>query len=211
MAQQPEAVTQFFVQSARICDEAQFLIDSIPHAEVASAERLTHQLFAICTILHSLDDLFTSRDTVKQMIDSVNSLLLDLESFIQNPPPPPAAFIGREYTGRPGRPHYQIDLARAKLLHNLCGSWEAVAQSMGVTRPTLYNHLHAAGISTSCPAHTVISDDELDERVAQISLAHPFSGSTIIKGHLESQNIHLPQWRVQESLKCVDAIRVLTW
>ncbi|KAJ7315766.1 hypothetical protein DFH08DRAFT_893191 [Mycena albidolilacea] len=80
---------------------------------------------------------------------------------------------------------------------------------MGVTRQTLYNHMDNAGCSTARREWTEISDVELDERVAEISLLHPFSGSAMISGHLEARSIHVPRKHVQDSLRRVDEIGVL--
>ena len=106
---QPD-ITQFFLECKKISSKARFFIDSIPNANVASAERLIHQLLAIWTILHNLDDPFTSVEATEELITYVNTLLYPLEHFVENPPPAPAAFVNWEYTGWPGRPRYQIDL-----------------------------------------------------------------------------------------------------
>lgn len=102
-----------------------------------------------------------------------------------------------------------LDVERAVALHDLGSSWKEVADAMGVTRPTLYNHLRKAGRSTARPAYTDISDEDLDEVVSQITLDHPFIGGVIVKGHLEAQDIHISAQRVQECLRRVDAIGVL--
>jgi hypothetical protein len=80
---------------------------------------------------------------------------------------------------------------------------------MGVTRKTLYRRLKSAGISRARREFTEITDEALDEIVAEISLFHPFVGSVIVSGHLESRGIHLPRLRVQDSLRRVDEIGVL--
>jgi hypothetical protein len=49
----------------------------------------------------------------------------------------------------------------------------------------------------------------LNEKVAEISLQHPFAGSVIVLGHLEAQTIHNPVDRVRESLRRVDTIGVI--
>jgi hypothetical protein len=49
----------------------------------------------------------------------------------------------------------------------------------------------------------------LDELVSEISLSHPFVGSTIILEHLEAWGIHLPPKQIQDSLWRVDEIGVL--
>ncbi|KAJ7717878.1 hypothetical protein B0H16DRAFT_1475862 [Mycena metata] len=56
---------------------------------------------------------------------------------------------------------------------------------------------------------TEISDQQLNEKVAEISWQHPFSGSAIISGHLEAQQIHVAKRGVQDSLRRVDEIGVL--
>ncbi len=58
---------------------------------------------------------------------------------------------------------------------------------------------------------THIDNKQSDDIVACFSYHHPFFGSAILKGHLESLGIHLPRQRVQESLKRVDVLNILTW
>ena len=102
-----------------------------------------------------------------------------------------------------------MDVHRAKALHDLGLSWKEIAATFGICRKTLYNHMNAAGISRAKPQYTQISDDDLDELVAEISLSHPFVGSIIIRGHLKARGFNLPDWRIQESLRRVDCIGVL--
>ncbi|KAF8992864.1 hypothetical protein BDZ89DRAFT_900677, partial [Hymenopellis radicata] len=85
-----------------------------------------------------------------------------------------------------------------------------IARAYGVDRKTLFNHFRKAGLTTEPREFTIISDDDLDDVVAQFSLNHPFTGSGILRGHLESLDIHLPIKRIQESLKRVDVLGVLT-
>ncbi|KAJ7854131.1 hypothetical protein B0H13DRAFT_1903773 [Mycena leptocephala] len=84
-----------------------------------------------------------------------------------------------------GRPRYILDLDRAIELHD-----------MGNTEP-------------GCPSFTEIDDDTLDGMVAEISLKHPFAGSSTVQGHLEAQNVHIPIARVKESFRRVDTIGVI--
>jgi hypothetical protein len=102
-----------------------------------------------------------------------------------------------------------LDLRRAQELHALGNTWKDIASAMGVVRQTLYNHMAASGFSTARKEFTDISDDYLDELVAEISLEHPFIGSAIVQGHLEARKVHVPRLRVQECLKRVDAMGVL--
>jgi hypothetical protein len=100
-------------------------------------------------------------------------------------------------------------LDRTIELHDLGNTWDSVAEAMGVCRRTLYYHLERAGLSSGRPVFTNIDDDMLDEKVAEISLRHPFAAGVIVQGHLEAVNIHVPVARVQESLRRVDTIGVI--
>lgn len=204
-----DAIHHFFMESHRIATEAQFIIDSLPNADIDAVERIIHQLEAIRTILLSLDDPNTSPDEAQQLIYFVSHLLTPLEKFLATPLPPANSNVRCEYTNSKGRPSYVLDLDRAHELHMLGNTWDNIAEAMGVTRQTLYNHMTSQGMSTARKDWTEISDEELDEVVAGISLEHPFIGSTIVQGHLEARGVHVPRLRVQESLKRVDGMGVL--
>lgn len=207
---QDAGVHRFLVNSYQITREARFVIMSIPNAERTAVERAIRQLEAIRRILINLDDDFLTQDDVDEMITEVNDLLSPLEDFINTPPPHPASYLPRGYTGRPGRPAYILDIPRALCLHNLGASWARVARAMGVARQTIYSRLHELGFPTARPEFTEITDDDLDDVIAEISLQHPFDGSGIMRGHLQSRGINLPILRVQESLKRVDPLGVLS-
>ncbi|KAK7059525.1 Integrase catalytic domain-containing protein [Favolaschia claudopus] len=178
-----DPVHTFLLEAHNICVQAQFIVDSLPNAELPAVERSSHQLGAVRQIVTVLEDLFVHRG--------------------------PSASHSRLYTGRPGCPSYVLDLPRARLLHDLGNSYEQIAQALGVDRKTLYWQLEKAGIPRARRSFTAISDEALDEVVSEISLAHPFVGSVIVSGHLESRGIHLPRLRVQDSLRRVDEIDVL--
>lgn len=135
--------------------------------------------------------------------------LLPLKEFLSSPPPPANSHLPCQPSGGHGRPAYIIDIIHVQQLHNLGNFWSDVATAMGVDCKTLYNHLSRAGLSTAHPEHSDISDDELNEVVAEISILHPFVGSTIIHGHLKSCSIHVPLKRVKASIQRLDPIGVL--
>jgi hypothetical protein len=197
----PDDVHNFLMEAHRISQEAQFIVDSLPNTKQPAAERVLHQLGAIHTILMNLDDPHSAPETIIALEAYVNSLIQPLEHFLDYPPPPARSHIPLNTTGRHGCPSYQLDLDRAVLLHDLGNTWEDITWAMGVTRQTLYNHMDNTGCSMARREWTEISDVELDERVAEISLLHPFSGSAIISGHLEVRSIHVPRKRVQDSLR----------
>ncbi|KAF7328064.1 Integrase catalytic domain-containing protein [Mycena kentingensis (nom. inval.)] len=197
----------FLMEADRISMEAQFIVDSLPNAELAAAERAVHQLGAVRQIVTTLDEEAVPEDHRQVMVAAVETLLRPLEEFIYNPPPTPATRLTTEETG--GRPRYQLDMDRVKTLHDLGNTYAEIAQAMGVGRATIYRHASAEGMCTARRLFTEIDDDELDERVAEISLNHPFVGSIIVNGHLEAQGIHLSRIRVQESLRRVDEMGML--
>lgn len=200
---------QFFMEAHRITIEAQFIVAALPTADSQAVERITLQLDAIRTILLSLQDTGTDEADIEHLVLYVSSLLRPLEAFLAAPPVPSSSRVPRTESDAPGRPSYLLDLDRAQRLHELGNTWEDIASAMGVTRQTLYNHMAANGLSTARKEWTLISDDDLDALVSEICSAHPFIGSTIVQGHLESRDVHVPRVKVQESLRRVDAMGVL--
>ncbi len=204
-----DPIHQFLIECHNITSQATFIIDSLPNAESAAIEGVVHQLYAIRTILHSLNDDQMDEDDVNRSVTYIDAVLKPLQDFLDNPPPPPSTTLPQIRTGKRGRPRYALDLQRVILLHDLGNTWDSVAEAVGVCKQTLYNHLDLAGLSPARREHTQISDDDLDNIVGEISLAHPFSGSSTVMGLLESRNIHIPRKRVQDSVRRVDAIGVL--
>lgn len=199
----------FLREAGKIASNAQLVIDSFPNAEWAAAERSLRQLLAVLTVLFHFDDPLTSDETLEQLKEFTSGLITRLDTFLSAPPVRRNMDTAKEHTGRKGRPRYALDIERAIALHGLGNSWKEVADAMGVTRPTLYNHMRRAGLSTSRPQYTNISDDDLDEVVSKITLDHPFIGGIIVRGHLEANDIHISAQRVQECLRRVDAMGVL--
>lgn len=204
-----DPVHTFLMEAHNICVEAQFVVDSLPNAELPAVERSTHQLGAVRQIVSVLEDDSVTEAVRQELLDFIQELLTPLEDFITNPPPPANVFVEREASGRPGRPKYKLRLTRVQQLHDLGNTYEEIAKAMGVHRKTLTRHMESEGIPTARRAFTEIDDGSLDEIVAEISLARPFVGSVIVSGHLESRGIHLPRLRVQDSLRRVDEMGVL--
>jgi hypothetical protein len=188
------------MEAHRISQEAQFIVDSLPNAEQPAVERVLHQLGAIGTILRNLDDPHSAPETTIALEAYMNGLIQLLEHFY--PPSLACSHIPMNTTGSRNRPSYQLDLDRAVLLHDLGNTWS-------VSRKTLCNHMANTGRSMGRREWTEISDIELDEKVAEVSLLHPFSGLAIISGHLETRGIHVSRKCVQDSLRRVDEIGVL--
>ncbi len=150
-----------------------------------------------------------AEEDINRSVAHIDAILKPLQDFLDKPLPPPFMTIPQIHTGKAGQPRYALDLPQAILLHNLGNTWDSVANAVSVCKKTLYNHLDLAGLSPVKREHTQIADDDLDDIVAEISLMHPFSGSSMVMGLLESRKIHTPQRQVQDSIQRVDAIGIL--
>ncbi len=113
-------------------------------------------------------------------------------------------------------PHWQTWPASARYcLDTVDEPWgqgaslTSIATPMGVTTRTIYNHMQAAGRTTTCCSFTQMSNEDLDDLVSEMTLNFPFVGIQIIQGHLEARGIHLPYNRIWESLHRVDKAGLL--
>lgn len=206
---QPEGHYQFFIQATVIIRHAQSIINSAPNIDRSSIEQCLAQLEAVRIALHSLEDGFTTSDEQQELIGITTHFIIQLEALYEDPTETTSIPLPTQHTGQRGRPAYILDLELALHLHDLGNTWQDIATAIGCTRQTIYNHLNEAGLSSSRKEFTQISDEELDTLILNISQEHPFSGSTIMKGHLEAQSIHVSLKRVKQSLKRVNPEAVL--
>ncbi|KAJ7156473.1 hypothetical protein C8R43DRAFT_883916 [Mycena crocata] len=63
-----DSVRQFLMECHKITMEAQFIVDSLPNAEIPAVERVTHQLDAMQDILTALQDPHLPADTLEGLI-----------------------------------------------------------------------------------------------------------------------------------------------
>ena len=199
---------KFLRQADQVVKDARFVADSVPNVEPFAVERALQRLQAVHHILATTQDPWLKPGEMQKLLDGIIALGQGLEDFLTAAPPPP--HIGTTTlpsTG--GRPRYDLDLERALELHDMGNSWEDVADALGVARSTLSDHLIRAGLSSGRPQYTEIVDEELDARVAEISMNHPFAGGGIVRGHLEAKGIHVTKERVHDSLRRVDALGTL--
>jgi len=199
-----DSFQRFLRHSDKVFRDARFVADSLPNVEPFAVERALCRLQAVHHILINTQDPWVKPDEVKLLADSVVSLGQVLEAF-QAAPPLPRNTGTTTLPSTGGRPLYELDVERALNLHGMGNPWESVADAMGISRKTMYNHLRRAGLSGR-PEFTDMSDEELDEVVAEISIRHPFAGSLIVDGHLKAKGIRVARERVRESLRRVDAL-----
>ncbi|KAJ7258328.1 hypothetical protein C8J57DRAFT_534716 [Mycena rebaudengoi] len=144
-----DEIRHFFKECHQITSEAQFLVNSLPHAETEAVERATRQLNAVRVTLVALNDPHSTAEQIEHLAHYVDSLIRPLELFLDQPPPPARAHIPCHHTNKPGRPTYSLDMNRAHLLHDLGNTWDDVAKAMGVARSTIYKHLKDHGLSSA--------------------------------------------------------------
>jgi hypothetical protein len=203
-------VDQFLIEAQRIVNEAQFVVDSIPNADIFAVERCLRKLASVQLVLQSMDDTFISPERIIAHIDHIATIYNTLQEYLHSANGPTRRDARQaQQTGRRGRPRLDINLERAIELHDLGNTWENIALAFGVVRQTLYNHMERAGISTARPAYSEISDEDLDAHISHLSREHPFVGQRVMQGHLTAMGIKVSLERVQYSLQRVDAIGVV--
>ena len=99
-----------------------------------------------------------------------------------------------------GRPSLQVDITQVMQLRKLGMSITKISDIMGVSRSTLYRKLENKDLI----GFTDLSDQEIDQVIANYKETHPHDGERMIIGFLRSQNIHVPRTQVRESIHRVD-------
>ena len=208
-----DQVTKFLLYSHSVVQEARFLLEALPNVDDSAVERALHLLDGIEHILLEIEDPWIEDEDVESLvllIQTIRSpLLAHLHKFSSEPHQGPSTLNKDSNRNHAGRPKTNLDLQHAVHLHNLGNTWKCIAEAIGVSRQTLYNHLHDADISSTRPSHSLITDEGLDKHVSELSNLHPLAGVTIMSGHLESRGILVSRKRVQDSLKRVDPVGVL--
>ncbi len=119
-----------------------------------------------------------------------------------------------EYTGRPGRPCVMVQDSQLIGLRQLGLSWSKIGTILGISRRTLYDRrLELDLLGDQDPmAFTSITDGNLDATVRDIKDHMPHVGIRMTRGGLESRGIHVPEYRIRESLQRVDPVNsALRW
>ncbi|KAG9041672.1 hypothetical protein FS837_011900 [Tulasnella sp. UAMH 9824] len=205
-----DAINEFLRHCQKVTTDARLLKDSLPNVDIPAAKRSVTLLQAITTALDSLDDPWLEPEDIRSAQQEVLENLLPLEQFLSSGPVGQSTARRRFlYSGNAGRPPLDIDLEAALELHRVGNSWDSVARALGTVQSVLMDHLKKAGHLSERPAFTDITDDELDEVVAEIIMEHPFIGGAIVHGHLESREIRVPRRQVTECLQRIDSVGVL--
>ncbi|XP_057191136.1 uncharacterized protein LOC130555096 [Triplophysa rosa] len=108
-------------------------------------------------------------------------------------------------TIEPGGPLKDIPLDMIEF-YLVCGySCVQIARLLGVSERTIRRRLEHYGIRAK-DLYTDVSDEELDNIVAEIQRNCPNAGYRIIHGHLRTQGLRIQTLRVRESVQRVDPV-----
>ena len=101
-----------------------------------------------------------------------------------------------------GYPGEKVELNQVEFLCFLNLTLVKIAAILGVSRYTIYCHLHEEGrFYDHC---TDISDQDLDRTIPMLKVEHPQDGEVMIIGHLYCQQIRIPRARRRASIHRVD-------
>ncbi len=202
------AMHEFLIHAGQVFEEAHFLASSIPNASTEASQHAILQLETIEFVLNTMEMGFDS-DSITPMKHDLNTILSLLQQHIKPSDQSATGSLPWIHTGKHGQPQLDIDLDTVDELQGQGASLTSIAMAMGVTTRTIYNHMQAAGRTTTCCSFTQMSNEDLDDLVSEMTLNFPFVGIRIIQGHLEARGIHLPYNRIRESLHRVDKAGLL--
>ena len=101
-----------------------------------------------------------------------------------------------------GRPALIIEEERLRFFVDNGFKVDDMATITGVSKRTIERRLNFYQLSTR--NYTVITNDELDSTVEELTHAFPRSGEKIVDARLRAQGIHVPRERVRDSIRRVD-------
>ena len=117
------------------------------------------------------------------------------------------------YSGMQGRPSFNIHRSQLEYLRQLNFSWTEIADLVGVSRMTIYRRRIEFGMldDNSLSRHD-ITDLELNEVLQQLRHNNPYSGESMMMGHLRALGIYVSRQRVRSILRRTDPLNIaLRW
>ena len=114
------------------------------------------------------------------------------------------------FSGRRGRPSYNISREQILYLRSLSFRWNVIAKLLGISVMTLYRRRQEFGLVED--PRTRISDHQLLEIVRQIRNDFPDIGEVLLMGQLQAKGYIVTRRRVQTSIRHVDPLNsALRW
>lgn len=98
-----------------------------------------------------------------------------------------------------GRPKAAVDRDKLEFLRSLHFTWRDISAILGVSVKTLQRRAKEWNITT----YSTLIDSELDEIVREYLHSFPSAGEAMIRGHLQSVNVHVQRDRLRQSVRRV--------
>lgn len=109
-----------------------------------------------------------------------------------------------------GRPKFHISREQLHHLRSLSFTWTDIADMLKVSRMTIYRRRVEYDMLDE--SDSMISDQELNEKVQQIMAQHPQVGQTFVSGRLRSLGYRVARERVRCAVRSVDPLSsALRW
>ena len=107
-----------------------------------------------------------------------------------------------------GRPKYNIKKEQLEFLrYELHFKWTDIASLLGVSVSTVNRRRQELGIDSHANLSD-LTDEELDNMVRNISREQPYTGLSLIEGHLRRTGFRLSRERIRQSLLRIDPVNV---
>ena len=119
---------------------------------------------------------------------------------------------GSLYSGSRGRPSFNIHRSQLEYLRQLNFSWTEIADLVGVSSMTIYRRRSEFGMLDDDALDIHTSDQELNEVLQQLRHDNPYSGETMMMGHLRALGVYVSRERVRLIIRRTDPLNVtLRW
>ena len=123
-------------------------------------------------------------------------------------PQPTSEALTREClrSGSRGRPFIPINPDQVEFLISVGRSMEEIAQTLLISRRTLYRRCEEFQICKKRERYCQLSDCDLDDIMRHLTSEYPTCGLRMLSGHLLRMGVRVPRQRLRESLLRVDPI-----
>ena len=139
-------------------------------------------------------------DEIAELITDTLNKLRTVEELHNNN----HASVGLVYSGRPGRPRFEISREQLTYLLRYELSVRSIADVLCVAERTIFRRMREYGLSVG-ETFSAISNEELDDKVTAILETFPNAGYRRVASQLTSvHKVRVPQARVRETMQRVD-------
>jgi hypothetical protein len=123
-------------------------------------------------------------------------------------PQPTSEALTREFqhNGSRGRPFIPINPDQVEFLISVGRSMEQIAQTLLISRRTLYRRCEEFQICKKRERYSHLTDCDLDDIMHHLISEYPTSGLRMLSGHLRRMDVKVTRKRLRESLLRVDPI-----